>query len=333
MYKAKTLLFLYAETPVHPGAGSGTGVIDLPVQREAFSDLPIFQASGVKGALREHFEAQVPSGGSVKAAGTPLPASPIIDAFGPDTAGASDHAGALSVGDAKLLLFPVRSLHGVFAYVTCPMALKRFQRDLTMIGATVPSWPTTVPDPQGDTISVIPLPRIAVSNGATTPTFKAVFQDYAFTATPETSTQTIAEFIRDFCFPTASEYAAWKTDFPGRFAIVPDGVFRDFTRTATEVISRNRIDDNTKTVAEGALWIEEHLPSETVLYCPVLAADPLTNTGKRTKALQDAQAVLGFLKAGCTVNGQTFCGVEAKRLRLGGDQTVGRGIMMAHFFA
>jgi CRISPR-associated protein Cmr4 len=165
-----------------------------------------------------------------------------------------------------------------------------------MLGATVPSWPTTVPDPQGDTISVVPSPRIAVSNGATPPIWKAVFQDYAFKAEPETSTQTIAEFIRDYCFPTASEYVTWKMDFPGRFAIVPDDVFRDFTRTATEVISRNRLDDNTRTVVEGALWIEEHLPAETVLYCPVLAADPLTNTLKRDKALQDAQGVLSFLR-------------------------------------
>jgi len=29
------LLSLYAETSLHPGSGSSTGVIDLPVQREA----------------------------------------------------------------------------------------------------------------------------------------------------------------------------------------------------------------------------------------------------------------------------------------------------------
>lgn len=333
MYKAKTLLFLYAETPVHPGAGSGAGVIDLPVQREGFSGLPIFQASGVKGALREYFEAQVPAGWPARVSLNPQSGSPIIDAFGPDIAGASDHAGALSIGDAKLLLFPVRSLYGVFAYLTCPLVLMRFKRDLQMIGATMTTWPTTVPDPQGDAISVVLSPGIAVSNGATPSIFKAVFQDYAFKATPEQNTQDIAVFIRDYCFPTAPEYAAWKTGFPGRFAIIPDDVFRDFTRTATEVISRNRIDDDTKTVVDGALWIEEHLPSETVLYCPVLTADPLTDPAKRHKVLPDATVVVDFLKSGGTYNGQLFCGIDAKRLQLGGNQTLGRGIVMAHLYA
>ena len=33
------MLGLLAETPVHPGAGSGMGVVDLPVAREAFDGL------------------------------------------------------------------------------------------------------------------------------------------------------------------------------------------------------------------------------------------------------------------------------------------------------
>src|SRR5690606_3896998 len=39
-------------------------------------------------------------------------------------------AGALSVGDARIVLFPVQSLNGVFAYVTAPMVLARLKRDL-----------------------------------------------------------------------------------------------------------------------------------------------------------------------------------------------------------
>src|SRR5207253_1680360 len=41
-----------------------------------------------------------------------------------------EHAGALIVGDARILLFPVRSLNGVFAYTTSYDVLNRFVRDL-----------------------------------------------------------------------------------------------------------------------------------------------------------------------------------------------------------
>lgn len=337
MYKKKTMLFLYAETPIHPGAGSGVGVIDLPVQREAFSGLPIFQASGIKGAMREHFETQIPRGWPASNSDDKKPANPIIDAFGPDTEEASDHAGALTLGDAKLLLFPIQSLYGVFAYVTCPLVLHRFKRDMEMIGATLNSWPTELPRVLDAEISIVAEVQgerslIAVQDGGTPPSWRSVFREFTFTAKPNDGTRDIAEFLRDHCLPATPEHAAWKRDFSRRFAIVPDDVFRDFTKLGTEVISRNRIDDDTKTVQEGGLWIEEHLPSETVLYCPVLAADPLTNTRKREKALQDANDVLAFLKSNQVFNGQSFCGVHEKRLQIGGDHTLGRGIVMAHFY-
>ena len=60
--------------------------------------------------------------------------------FGPgagDTA--SEHAGALSAGDARILLFPVRSLAGVFAWVTSVDALSRFQREAAMVGLSL-NW-------------------------------------------------------------------------------------------------------------------------------------------------------------------------------------------------
>lgn len=42
--------------------------------------------------------------------------------------------GALTVGDARLLCLPVRSLAGVFAWVTCPLVLSRFLREARWLG-------------------------------------------------------------------------------------------------------------------------------------------------------------------------------------------------------
>lgn len=323
MYKEKTMMFLYAETPIHPGAGSGTGFIDLPIQRERFTGLPIFQASGIKGAMREYCESQA-SG----------PQNEILDAFGPDTARAAEHAGALGVSEGKVLLFPVRSLFGVFAYLTCPLVLQRFKRDLELVRYTPTPWPATIPTPTDDTAFVISSKDGSGTNIAKGPNvnnLKAVFDEYAFSARPSPETRQIAEFIRDQCLPTAGEYNTWRPQFPGRLAIVPDDVFLDFTRLGAEVLTRNRIDDNTGTVAEGALWTEEHLPSETFLYSILLAADPMTDTSKRPKALADASAVLNFVKAGLTRSGLSIAGLDNRRLQIGGDQTLGQGIVMARF--
>jgi len=46
------------------------------------------------------------------------------------------------VTDARLVAFPVRSLRGVFAWVTCPAALTRLNRDLHLGRHEIPPLPT-----------------------------------------------------------------------------------------------------------------------------------------------------------------------------------------------
>ena len=50
------VLGLLAETPIHPGAGRGMGVVDLPVAREAGTHYPVLVGSCLKGALRDKAE-------------------------------------------------------------------------------------------------------------------------------------------------------------------------------------------------------------------------------------------------------------------------------------
>ncbi len=46
------MLYLYVETPLHAGAGSGLSNIDLPIQRERPTQYPMIQGSSIKGKLR-----------------------------------------------------------------------------------------------------------------------------------------------------------------------------------------------------------------------------------------------------------------------------------------
>ena len=135
MFKKAKPLFLIVETPLHAGSGSDLGIVDLPIQREKHTDYPKIEASGLKGSIREIFDAQAKSG-QVKN-------DEVILAFGPDTGDL--HAGALGFTDARLLLFPVKSVKGVFAWVTCPAVLERFKHDLFISQPTI-NFVENIPD-------------------------------------------------------------------------------------------------------------------------------------------------------------------------------------------
>ena len=57
MFQKQAVVFLYAVSPVHMGAGSAVGVIDNPIQRERHTGHPCFAGSGIKGAVRHGFTA------------------------------------------------------------------------------------------------------------------------------------------------------------------------------------------------------------------------------------------------------------------------------------
>src|SRR5690554_204286 len=108
------MLGLLAETSIHPGTGRSTGIVDLPVAREAATDYPVVVGSSLKGALRD------------KGRGSGID---VDDAFGKP-----DAAGALLVSDGRLLLLPVRCLTGSYRWVTCPHLIERYARDLRRAG-------------------------------------------------------------------------------------------------------------------------------------------------------------------------------------------------------
>lgn len=125
------LLFIHAQTGLHPGSGTALGTVDLPVQRERHTQWPVIPGSTLKGILRD---ACRPAGRNGQAREDWLAAfGPETDEVTkPETPEPKKHAGALSLTDARILAFPVRSLKGVFAWVTCPAVLGRVKRDLNL---------------------------------------------------------------------------------------------------------------------------------------------------------------------------------------------------------
>lgn len=273
----KTILYLYAETPIHAGTGTDLGAVDLPIQREKHTGYPIIQASGVKGALRNTAELRLDSDN-------------IRAIFGGATGDeGQDFAGAMSPSDARILLFPVRALKGVFVWVTSPTVLERFWLETGAEGA--PATPQNV---------------VQVSNSALLSQGQIMLEEYAYDAEESELAVAWANYLAAHAlFGSDNDY--WKGRLRTHLVILPDDEFRDFVRYATDIVTRIHIDDVTKTVKEGQLFTQELLPADSLLYSFVHVTDSRgTNT--------PAQEVFDTLKT--TLD---------ERLQIGADETVGRG--------
>ena len=104
-----TQLLFHALSPLHAGTGQSIGAIDLAIARDRATQFPYLPGSSIKGSLRDVARQKL------------VQNALLIKLFGPETANASEHAGALIVSDANLLLLPVRSVAGTFAWVTSPI--------------------------------------------------------------------------------------------------------------------------------------------------------------------------------------------------------------------
>lgn len=275
------LIGLLAETSIHAGAGQSGGVIDLPIQREAHTAWPVIYGSAVKGALRALAEERQ------------APWLKVV--FGPETTNASDHAGALLVGDARLLLLPVRSLTGHFKWVTCPALLQRFTADAARLGldgldsATIPKVPNhqtvLLPEPTGDALYL---------------------EEFRLRTQPADFTAIIPVLARLMGRPDA------ETALRKQLALVDDDRFNHLAQFATPVNAHVCIDNRTKTVKPGALWYEESLPPDTLLYVTLHALRTRQKEG--TTSAEDILA---------HVTDDLFG--QRPYLQLGGNETVGMG--------
>src|SRR3989338_855407 len=224
MTTSNAMLGLVAQTSIHAGAGSSAGVIDLPIQREGHSGRPCVFGSAVKGALRTRADQADDKGSWLTSVFGPGPSS--------DIAKAGDHAGALSVGDARLLLLPVRSLTSTFSWVTCPDVLRRLQRDAEMLGL---GWSLNIPEPTGEQ---------ALVNEASGGLF---LEELRFTAV-----QTDLSGLIDQLLPLLGQER--KAELEKRLTIISDDHFDVLCRHATPVNAHIAIDNKTKTAIGGALW-------------------------------------------------------------------------------
>ena len=256
----KGLLFLHALTSLHPGSGTALGAVDLPVQRERHTMWPVIPGSSLKGVIRDACRPETKDKESDEY-------QKWLSVFGPEAGeGGSDHAGAISMTDARILAFPVRSLKGVFAWVTCPSVLRRFKRDLKLAEKEI-DWIITEIKPASDNEekSVAAFSKnspLRLDNQDV-----IILEEYEFWRHDTIKTEDISESISNFAITDKET----RESFKKHFVILPDDDFTYFTKNATEVHTRIMLNYETKTVKGTNLFSEESLPAETLFYSVVFA--------------------------------------------------------------
>jgi len=274
------LLYLHALTPVHSGTGQAVAVVDLPIAREKATGWPIIPASSLKGVLRDAL-----SNGQNK--------EWINRAFGKDVrVEEQGEAGLLCFTDQRILCLAVRSYFGTFAYATCPLVLERFLRDVQAMEIPAPfqKVPPVSDSPDG-------LNALVAKGSALAPNGRVYLEDLDLIAKEDDAVTQIANALGGTLF----------TDNPQsmvqRFVLVSDEVFNFLCETAVEVVARVRLQDDTKTVAPGALWYEEAVPAESIFSGAVLVADHYRKNPE-----------------------ELWNNFQPSLIQVGGNSTVGRGL-------
>jgi CRISPR-associated protein Cmr4 len=303
MFTQNDLMFMYVETSLHAGTGRSVGSVDLPIQREKVTNYPVIQASSVKGRLRAHVTGD-------KDENDPEVVAIFGKAEGSEEG--QSYAGAVSVGDAKLLLFPVRSLKGVFAWVTSADILARFIRDVAVTGEPV-NWDVGKLSELGEGQCVT-----GTKSKVTIDSTRVVLEEFTFNVTSDDGgsevVDAVAKWISENAFPSQG-YGYWKHILPSHLVVLSETDFRDFTQFGTDIATHVKLIKDLKTVQSGALWTEECLPSETLLYSPIAMGASRQNptvwsvekVAEKVRLLQDAH------------------------VQLGGDETTGHGMVCVRF--
>lgn len=305
MYQESRIIFFYTETSFHPGSGDSIVGVDLPIQRERHTGFPKNQGGGVKGALRDMMKCFLKENGEDN--------SIVEEIFGPETNSAQLHQGASSPTEMRILLFPVKSLKDVFGWITCPFVVARFQRDLKRLNKNYAMLDAVILDRLPDNRVLIP-----ENCHLKTSTDEIILEDLAFDADESTQVGELAKWISENAFPQNGAYKYWRDKLKTSLAVVSDEVFQHFVVNYTEVSTRHKRDSETQTVEPRALWNEETLPPDTLMYTQFLSSDSHKKDSslKKDEVMKTVEDVIN----------------ELSFIQMGASETVGQGFLAIKSF-
>ncbi|MGH3936696.1 MAG: type III-B CRISPR module RAMP protein Cmr4 [Pseudonocardiaceae bacterium] len=294
----RRLLTLLAETPVHAGGPESLAAVDLPIQREAATGLPVIWGQSLKGALRQAWrdaglDDEVAAFGSRpprradSAAGESAADDPAEAAADDGDAAGALTKGAISVGDAQLLLFPAATSREVFGWVSTPLLLSRLGRKLRLLGA----------DP-GAAFTV----TLTGGYGQGTPGWAGsqVIGPFLQNVRADAQAGTIGAALARLVCPDGPAFGFTRQKMSADLLLIEDSTMTGLARMGTDVVARVQLKEESKTVAHGPFY-SEHLPAETVL------AALLAGAGEHLDRLAEL--------------------LDGQPIQLGGDETIGKGVL------
>lgn len=275
----RKVFLLYAETQIHAGAGTDVGIVDLPIQRERTTDFPIIQ--GMKGALRANIKDSELEGKEEDIKGE--------DIFGSKPSEEGTSPGKITFSEAKILLFPVRNPCELFVWVTCPLALIRFFKNFDK----AETWIERV-----EKLNLSDSTAIVGTDQADQGYI--CLEEIRLSAQKDCLPLKLGEKIAKCLEITNYMRNKLKKDI----VIVSDKMFSRIVKTMTEVIPRVRISEK-GVVETGALWYEEYLPQDTIMY--FVARETVYAKGEELDLLEKV--------------------LKGRVISVGGKETVGKGLM------
>lgn len=299
------LLGIHALTALHPGTGAALGTVDLPIQRERQNGWPNIAGSALKGILRDAQREQWMKANKAADRSVADRDNTLLALFGASKGHAeNENAGSLAVTDARLIAFPIRSLKGAFAWVTCPAALERLRRDLMLVGEKANELEFTQTINEFEAVTAPNSPLIVGEQ-------HLQLDDETLTIIKGDSSK-IASWIASHLLPNSEEYESTRSRLTSHLVIVSDSDFTHIVKYATEVTARIGLDPETKTVKDGALFYQEFVPTEAIFYSVTLVnASRMTNN--KSTAVEMLQSFSSSLS-------------KSPVLQIGGDETTGKGL-------
>jgi CRISPR-associated protein Cmr4 len=340
MYKKAKPFYIQTITPTHIGSGSDLGIVDMPIQRESHTSFPKIEGSSLKGAIREAVENKceifklldkqkelkikykedeeknkkvleklkdiVEQEKDLKQIFlNELKVNTIFGFDNTNTTAITEEkfkdnkdkfAGAIGFSDARILLFPVKSVKGVYAYITSPLVIQRYKDELENIAKD--SVDFGIPKEN----SITNESKVKLSDNENI----VILEEYSFDNIDKNENTTkLANFL---------EKQTGISEIKEKLIVLDDDDFKNFVKMFTEVITRTKIDNIKGTVKDGALFTEEYLPAETVMYSFVMASPIMANIDE-VKDLDDENKVLEFFNKNCP-----------DVIQIGGNATIGKGV-------
>lgn len=286
----KEYYLLKVLTPLHIGAGQGLGHVDLPIVREAHTNFPYIPGTSLKGALRNLEINQVARARGEKPSQVEERLTKnkfdqkeedilrLAKIFGVAGEGAEEGkevgSGKVLFSDAFIVLFPVKSAKGIFSLTTCPYVINRF---FELLG--IDQRVEDVPEGKVKVLSTKDH-RNLINN-------RLLLEEFVFEAEESEELKKFVELVGTFVGEENKR----------RIVCVNDTDFMDLVSNYTEVQTHIKIDLDTGTVKEGALWTEEYVPAESVFAFSLVFLEELDFTPPTTFHLGgDITTGKGFVK-------------------------------------